>query len=92
MMIDLRKWLLGSLIKQTDNIYLVPFQQNLSLGAASAWGGGLPASASHWASEGAWGNAARQNSTANSSASNGAGSLGFWDDAIISSKRATKPR
>nr|XP_022340594.1 GRB10-interacting GYF protein 2-like isoform X2 [Crassostrea virginica] len=66
-------------------------KQNLSLGAASAWGGGLPASASHWASEGAWGNAARQNSTANSSASNGAGSLGFWDDAIISSKRATKP-
>ncbi|XP_061162750.1 GRB10-interacting GYF protein 2-like [Saccostrea echinata] len=65
-------------------------KQNLSLGAASAWGGGL-ISSSHWASEGAWGNAARQSSTANSSASNGAGSLGFWDDAIISSKRATKP-
>ncbi|XP_048776485.1 GRB10-interacting GYF protein 2-like isoform X2 [Ostrea edulis] len=64
-------------------------KQNLSLGAASAWGGGVTSS-SHWASEGAWGNATRQSSMANSSASNGAGSLGFWDDAIISSKRATK--
>lgn len=66
-------------------------KQNISLAAASAWGGGQPTSSSHWASEGAWGNATRQASTGSSSASNGAGSLGFWDDAIISSKRAPKP-
>lgn len=65
-------------------------KQNISLAAASAWGGGQPTSSSHWASEGAWGNATRQASTGSSSASNGAGSLGFWDDAIISSKRAPK--
>jgi hypothetical protein len=40
-------------------------------------------SSSHWASEGAWGNQAR-----NIGSPNGSGSLGFWDDAIISSKRA----
>lgn len=63
-------------------------KQNLTLGAASVWGG--VTSPSHWASEGAWGNAVRAqtNSQQNSGTSNGAGSLGFWDDAIISSKRA----
>ncbi|XP_033763127.1 GRB10-interacting GYF protein 2-like [Pecten maximus] len=62
--------------------------KNLTLGAASVWGG--VTSPSHWASEGAWGNAVRAqtNSQQNSGTSNGAGSLGFWDDAIISSKRA----
>lgn len=52
--------------------------KNLSISAASAWN--ASAQSSHWASEGAWGNQARSQ--------NGSGSLGFWDDAIISSKRA----
>ncbi|XP_060073725.1 GRB10-interacting GYF protein 2-like isoform X2 [Ylistrum balloti] len=62
--------------------------KNLTLGAASVWGG--VTSPSHWASEGAWGNAVRAQTSSqqNSGTSNGAGSLGFWDDAIISSKRA----
>uniref|UniRef100_K1QGD0 PERQ amino acid-rich with GYF domain-containing protein 2 n=1 Tax=Magallana gigas TaxID=29159 RepID=K1QGD0_MAGGI len=51
-------------------------KQNISLAAASAWGGGQPTSSSHWASEGAWGNATRQASTGSSSASNGAGNQG----------------
>lgn len=55
--------------------------KNLSISAASAWSG--TSSSSHWASEGAWGNQAR-----NIGSQNGSGSLGFWDDAIISSKRA----
>ena len=55
--------------------------KNLSISAASAWSG--MTSSSHWASEGAWGNQAR-----NIGSPNGSGSLGFWDDAIISSKRA----
>ncbi|KAK3583774.1 hypothetical protein CHS0354_022810 [Potamilus streckersoni] len=52
--------------------------KNMSISSASVWSGVAP---SNWASEGAWGNALR----ASKGESDNGNSLGFWDEAIISS-------
>ena len=72
--------------------------QNMSLGAATAWGSSAPPT-SNWASEGAWGASLKNaqinaNNNVNANANNN--SLGFWDDAIIVSsgpvkKQSNKP-
>lgn len=67
--------------------------QNLPIATAGVWGGA--SSSSHWASEGAWGNAIHEETTVPTKKQNGpstthsgSAGLGFWDDAIISSKQA----
>lgn len=57
----------------------------MSLGAASVWSAS-PVS-SNWANDGAWG-ALKQSAQMNKSNNN---SLGFWDDAIISTSGPTQP-
>ena len=69
----------SSLIK--DGLKQLHFSfQNMSLGAASVWSASNP-TPSNWANDGAWG-ALKQTSMMNKS--NNSNSLGFWDDAIIS--------
>ena len=57
----------------------------MSLSAASAWSHS-PSMASNWANDGAWG-ALKQSGQMNKSNNNN--SLGFWDDAIISTSAPT---
>ena len=60
----------------------------MSLGTASVWSTS-PNISSNWANDGAWG-AIKQSAQMNKS-NNNSNSLGFWDDAIISTSAVPPP-